>query len=34
MTRRLLTAIAAALVVYGGVLYGLTQADGDIEADW
>ena len=34
MTRRLLTAIAAALVIYGGILYGLTQADGDIEADW
>ena len=34
MTRILLTAIAAALVIYGGIFYGLTQADGDIEADW
>lgn len=34
MTRRLLAVAAAALVIYGGILYGLTQADGDIEADW
>lgn len=34
MRRKLLTALAAALTIYGGVLYGLTQADGDIEADW
>ena len=29
MTRRLLTVIAAALVIYGGIFYGLTQADDD-----
>ena len=27
MTRHLLTAICAALVIYGGIFYGLTQAD-------
>lgn len=35
MTRRLLTALAAALVIYGGVFYGITQAlDNDFQADW
>ena len=34
MTRRLLTAIAAALVIYGGIFYGLTQAQDDELADW
>lgn len=31
MIRKLLTVIAAALVIYGGIFYGLTQAqDGSI----
>ena len=35
MTRRLLTAIAAALVVYGGIFYtAIRILDCDIEADW
>ena len=35
MTRRLLTVIAAALVAYGGIFYGITQAlDNDFQADW
>lgn len=29
MTRRILTVIAAAFVIWGGVFYGLTQADDD-----
>ena len=35
MPRRLLTVIAAALVIYGGIFYGITQAlDNDFQADW
>jgi len=34
MTRRLLIAVAAALVIWGGVFYGITQAlDNDFQAD-
>ena len=35
MTRHLLTALCAALVIYGGIFYGITQAlDNDFQADW
>lgn len=33
MRRRILTAFCAALVIYGGIFYALTQQH-DIEADW
>ena len=35
MTRHLLTALCAALVIYGGVFYAAIRIlDCDIEADW
>jgi len=35
MRRKLLTALAAALTIYGGIFYGITQAlDNDFQADW
>ena len=29
MTRKLLTVLAAALVIYGGIFYGITHANDD-----